>query len=539
MNRSLYRLFADFNGNDDRQLTDEQIEEKEFCERSFHNFISQSWKHIEGKDFIPGWHVRAISEHLEALHKLEIRNLVINLPPRCGKSLISAVCYPAYLWTIDPSLRFLYSSYAQILSAKDSVSCRRLICSEWYQTLWGDRFSLMRDVNNKLRFDNDKNGYRIASSVGGSNTGLGGDFVVCDDANSVSDVESEVSRMAVNDWWDYVMTTRFCNFKTGRRLIIQQRTHEHDLSGHVLNKDDANWIHLRLPMEFEKSERCITIPLPSSGKYEWRDPRLKDGELLWPDGIGDRELEDIKSGFQYDSYRISGQLQQRPSPSGGGILQREWFKLWKEKDLPDFDFVLQSWDTALTKGVDSCFSACTTWGVFEDKGGIKNIMLLSVFREKVEYPDLRKMATRLANNYDDIYIDDPTPGRNPPDMILIEAKVSGYSLLQDLMSANLPVMRFDPNKHGDKIGRVRLISHLIENGLVWLPTRSPKFEFLTEDAQMFLGAAELFPKGDGADIIDSMSQAFIRLKTSGWVYNKEDPMPEKQEAWKKEQKPYW
>jgi hypothetical protein len=155
------------------------MEEKEHCEKSFYNFISQSWKHIEGKDFIPSWHVSAMAEHLEALHSMQIRNLIINMPPRCGKSLVSSVIYPAYLWTLDPSLRFLYSSYAQALSAKDSVSCRRLIQCEWYQTLWGDKFSLMQDVNNKLRFDNDKNGYRIASSVGGSNTGLGGDFVIC------------------------------------------------------------------------------------------------------------------------------------------------------------------------------------------------------------------------------------------------------------------------------------------------------------------------------------------------------------------------
>lgn len=532
-----HRLFST-NFKEESKLTDAQTEEKNFCESSFYNFISQAWIHIEGKEFIPGWHVRAISEHLEALYRLEIRNLIINIPPRCGKSLISAVCFPAYLWTLDPSLRFLYSSYAQSLSSKDSVGCRRLIMSDWYQNLWGHKFSLMRDVNNKLRFDNDKNGYRIASSVGGSNTGLGGDFVVCDDANNVQSVESSTLRQSVNDWWDYVMTTRFCNFKTGRRLIIQQRTHENDLSGHVLKKDDDNVYLLRLPMEFEKGNRCVTIPLPSSGKHKWRDPRLKDGDLLWPDGIGHKELKDIKVGFKNDSYRISGQLQQRPSPSGGGILQRDWFKVWKEKEFPDFEFILQSWDTALTKSAESCYSACTTWGVFADKGGIKNVMLLSVFREKIEYPDLRKMAVRLARNYEDVYLDDPTIGRNEPDMILIEAKVSGYSLLQDLMSANLPVMAFHPGKHGDKEGRVRIISHLIENGLVWLPTDPPKCEFLTEDSQMFLEAAELFPKGDGADIVDSMSQALIRLKASGWVINKEDPQPEQQEVWKNN-KPYW
>jgi len=519
-------------------LTDEQLLEKDHCEKSFYNFIGQAWKHIEGRDFIPGWHVRAIAEHLEALYKLEITSLIINVPPRCGKSLVASVCLPAYVWLKNPELRFLYSSYAQVLASKDSVGCRRLIMSPWYQSLWGDRFSLMKDVNNKLRFDNDKRGYRISSSVGGSNTGLGGDFVISDDPNNVKEIESEVSRDEVNEWWDNVMTTRSEDFKKDRRCIIQQRTHFYDLSGHVLNKDDDRVVHLYLPMEFDKSDRCITVPLPSSGKYEWRDPRKNDGDLLCPERIGPDELKKIKAGFNHDSYVIAGQLQQRPSPAGGGIFKREWFKIWKEKEYPEFDIVLQSWDTALTKGENSCYSACTTWGIFEDKGGIKNIMLLSVLREKMEYPDLRKMATRLARNYEDVYIDEPMLGRNPADVILIEAKANGLSLLQDLMVANLPVVQFNPNKYGDKIGRARIVSHLMENGLVWLPTDAPKHEYLTEDSQIFLRAAEFFPKGDGADIIDSMSQAFIRLKTDGWIINKEDPQPQKQEAWAN-QKPYY
>ena len=516
----------------EKVLTDQELEEKAHCEESFYNFVAQSWRHIEGKNFIQGWHINAICEHLEALYNLQIRNLVINIPPRFGKSIISSVCYPAYLWIKEPSLRFLYSSYAQSLSAKDSVACRRLIQSEWYQNLWGDKYSLMQDVNHKLRFDNDKNGYRISSSVGGSNTGLGGDFVICDDPNNVKSVESEVTRNNINDWWDFTMTTRFGDFKTGRRLIIQQRTHMFDLTGHVLNKNSDNWVLLRLPMEFEKSNRCTTIPLKSSGnKSVWMDPRLKDKELLWPQAIGIKELTEMKNEFRNDSYVISGQLQQRPAPADGGIFRREWFKTWKEKDLPKFEFVLSSVDTALTTSETSCYSAITTWGVFEDDKGIKNIMLLSLMREKLEYPDLRKMAVRISKNYNDVDLDHPFYGNNPPDLMLIEAKVNGYSLLQDMMAANLPVMSFNPNRHGDKIGRARIISHLVENGLVWLQTSGPKHQQIDEEGQMLLSAAEFFPRGDGLDLIDSMTQAFIYIKNGGWVYNIDDPQLQQTEPW--------
>lgn len=511
---------------------------KEDCEESFYEFVKHAWKVLENREFIDGWHVQVLCEHLEALYYIDIRKLLINLPPRTGKSNIISVLFPAWCWVKQPELRFLYTSYAQTLSVRDSVACRRLITSDWYKFLWGDKFSLMSDVNNKLRFDNNKAGYRIASSTGGTNTGLGGDFILADDPNNVKDVESDVIRTGINEWWDYVMSTRVCNFKTSRWVVAQQRTHTLDLSGHILSKELDDWIHLCLPMEFESTRRCTTIPLVNDD-FVWKDPREKEGDLLWPDGIGDTELKNLKADFNYDSYRISGQLQQRPSPEGGGIIQKDWFKWWKEPDYPDFEYILQSWDTALTSNVTSCYSACTTWGVFDDNG-IKNLMLLSVFREKLEYPELRKMAVRLYNNYEDTLIDDPIVGFNKPHHILIEQKVSGYSLLQDLMATNIPVLKFNPNPYGNKLGRCRLVTHLMENGLVWLPTVTPNCRYLTEEAQIFLEAASLFPNDASNDIIDSTSQAFIRLTSSGWLMNKEDPRDAPQEeAWKKTKRPYY
>lgn len=524
------------------KLTEAQREERHRCESSFYEFVKHAWVYLEGRPYIDGWHVQAICEHLQALQKLEIRDLLLNIPFRHGKSLLAGALFSAWCWTIEPELRLLYTAYAQKLSTKDSVACRRLITSEWYQRLWGHKYRLMRDVNNLLRFDNSKFGYRIASSVSGAITGFGGDIICVDDPNNIFEVQSEVIRDSVNNWWDNVMSTRFSIAATGRRLVIQQRCHISDLSGHILAKNDPSWIHLCLPAEYEKSRRSVTIPLPMSNNKVWMDPRKKEGELLWPQGMGADDLEKIKRNFNHDSYIIACQLQQRPSPEGGGILREEWFKTWKQRDYPEFDFVLQSWDTSLTKKDDtSCYNACTTWGIFKDSGGINNIMLLSVFKEKMEYPDLRKAAVRLAYNYEDVIYDDPLLGapRNAPDMILIEEKVSGYSLLQDLGRANLNVMAFNPGKYkGRKVGRCRLVSHLIENGLVWLPAKSPTFEYYTDDSQMFLSAALTFPCKEANDVIDSMSQAFIRLTSTGWVANKEDPVFQTEPNWRTIDKPY-
>ncbi len=525
-----------------QRLSDQDLEEKSLCESSFAYFLQKSWPIMEGGGsvYIHGWHMDAVCEHLEALQRLDISRLIINLPPRMGKSTICSVAYCAWIWTKQPSSKFLYSAYAQGLAVRDSVRCRRLVQSKWYQKLWGDKFHLMKDVNNKLRFENSESGHRIASSVGGANTGEGAHYEVCDDPNNVKKSDSEVTRVGTNDWHDFVMSSRHAGIASQfRRLVVQQRTHAMDVTGNILSKDDDRWIHLRLPMEYEKYNSCRTIILPSTQGVLWEDPRRKEGELLWEAGMNAQQLHLFKTkDFKGDSYRIAGQLQQRPSPSGGGILKEDWFKVWKERELPDFDYVLQSWDTALTSSATSCYSACTTWGVFKNREGINNIMLISVFRERIEYPELRKMATRLSNNYYDVYIDHPISGRCPPHLVLIEAKVSGYSLIADLMSANIPVMKFDPGKHGDKIARCRIVSHLMENGLVWLPTEGPSHEIYTEDSTLFIQAAMTFPNDESNDIIDSMSQAFIRLLSTGWATNKEDPLPVYETAWRNKDRPY-
>jgi phage terminase large subunit-like protein len=528
------------------RLTPDQEKERWLCENSFYLFVEKAWPVIEGgKPFIPGWHVQAICEHMEALYKLEITRLIINIPPRMGKSNLCSVLFVAWVWAKDPSLSFLYSSYANSLSVRDSVKCRRLIQSDWYQSLWADKFSLMSDVNNKLRFDNDYSGYRIASSVGGTNTGLGAHFEISDDPNSVNESESEVIRESTNEWHDFVMSTRYAGTMSQfRRLVVQQRTHMQDVSGNILSKD-SRWIHLCLPMEFEKTNRCKTIPLRTSNGKVWRDPRTKEGELLWPAGINAQQLYDLKNkDFRGDPYRIAGQLQQRPSPAEGGIIQSSWYQLWKENDLPQFEYVLQSWDTAMagesknkSKNASICYSACTTWGIFSDKNDVKNIMLLSIYKGKIEYPDLKKMALRLAHNWYDTDFDYPITQGYPsekspysPDLVLIESKVSGYTLASDLMRTTIPIMRFNPNTVGNKETRAKRVTDLIENGRVWLPCDPPSF-YPNEYSQLLIKDSILFPNNESNDTIDSMSQAFIRLKQTGWVFHSEDYNPPQEFDW--------
>lgn len=519
-------------------LTDEDALIKEKCEASFYEFVKNAWQLVDGREYIDGWHMQAMCEHLQAVQQMEIRNLLCNLPPRMGKSTLFSVLFPAWCWTIEPTLRFLYVAYSEKLTLRDSINTRRLIASDWYQRLWKDKFTISRKVDNSHLFKNDKQGYRLSTSVSGTVTGEGGDCIIFDDPNNMETVHSSVIREGTNDFFDFTLSNRYTRESLLRRLVTQQRTHVNDLTGHILSRNDPSWVFLCLPMEFERSRRASTIVLPMSNGKVWKDPRTKEGELLFPQDVGQEGLQRIKFNLRNDSYNISAQLQQRPSPAEGGLLKAEWFKKWTEPFYPEFEYILQSWDTALTTGKMSCYSSCTTWGVFKDaKTGVKNVMLLSLFKEKIEYPELRQMAMRLAHNYEDIYMDDPIKGHRPPHLILVEEKVNGYCILQDLMRANLPVMRFNPNPHGNKIWRCRIVSHLMQNGLVWLPTEPPSYKHYTEDSQIFLDAAINFPEDRSGkptnDIIDSMSQAFIWLTSRGWVSNTEDPDFEENSDWDK------
>jgi len=436
-------------------------------------------------------------------------------------STLLSVLFPAWVWLDHPEERFLYTSYAHSLSTRDSTRCRRVIESDWYQLRWKEKFYLLSDQNSKVKFDNDQSGYRQCTSQNSSATGEGGSILVADDPNNAKDTESDLIRESRNTWWDQVWSTRMNNPKRDCKIVVQQRIHEKDITGHIIGNDDNNsWTRLILPMELETNRRAKTIILPSTNGKIWEDPREKEGELLWPERIGHVELAQLKQSLG-SQYRIAGQLQQRPAPESGGIIKKHWFKWWKYAKPPKIEHTIQSWDTALGAKDSNCYSACTTWGLFLDDENRMNIILLSLWRGKLEYPELRQMAQRMAQDYRDDDLNDPiSPDRqHTPDLILIEAKSSGISLIQDLHKAGVIVTRFDPDKHGDKILRVRLITHLIEAGKVWLPAKPPEFTRLRDYADLMCSQASIFPAAESRDLVDTMTQVLLRMRDSGYLSN--------------------
>jgi len=458
-------------------------------------FTKAAWPTIEpGVEFKNNWHIDAISDHLQAVAEGDIKRLIINVPPRHMKSISVAVALPAWTWATQPHKKFLYASYASSLSIRDSVKCRRLIDSPWYKAHFGDKFKLTDDQNQKQRFENDQTGYRIATSVGGALTGDGGDIIAIDDPHNSIEADSSKVREGVLEWWDQAMQTRLNDPRTGAFVIIMQRLHEQDLTGHILaNQLEGEWDHLMLPARYE-----VGAPNPMRSSLGFTDPRTKEGELLWPERMDEKTLTTLERSL--GSYAAAGQLQQRPSPKGGGILKASWWVPWEKEDMPEVSYVIQSWDTAFETKESSSYSARTTWGVFK-KDGCDCLIVLEAWWDKVNYPELRKLAQEA---YDDWQ----------PDAVLIEKKASGQSLLQDLRMAGVPVLAYSPDR--DKEARAHAASALLEDGRIYYPSNR-------KWAKDLISIAAAFPTHPNDDVVDTMTQAWLRLRKGWYLGHTEDP----------------
>lgn len=425
--------------------------EAEMAKRKLREFLRVVWPLFNpGTPFQNNWHLDAMCDHLEAVFRNQIRRLVINLPPRIGKSSVVSVAFPAWCWTNRPEYKAIYSSYAGSLATRDSVSTRSVIMSPWYRRHYGHLFRLTDDTNLKMRFKNDKGGERIASSVNGAILGEGGDLLVADDPNDTKKIESDPIRNETNRWWDEVMSSRLNDPKNGARIIVSQRTHEDDLSGHALAT--GGYEHLCMPMEYEPSILVNGFDLPTTS-LGWNDPRTEPGELLWPERIGEEEVEQFK--IDMGSIAYSGQHQQSPTSREGGLFKILWWGEYTTKgfELPADAEVIQCWDTAYKENTRADWSVCQTWARIGNFAYI-----LHVYREKVDFPKLKRAAKMLYERF-------------MPRAVYVENKASGPSLVQELMvDTDIPIILIEPSD-GDKVARATSVTPYCEAGRILLPDR--------------------------------------------------------------------
>lgn len=362
-------------------------ENRLIMEDSLYDFVRESWSSIESTQFQDSWAIEALCEHLQAVTRGHIKRLLINFPPRCGKSSVTSICWPAWTWAqpeeqhsfvSGPGAQFLTASYNHSLSLKLSTASRRLLLSPFYQEYWGDRFSLAGDQNSKTQYDNNCSGTRISTSVGGSLIGIGGSVLIADDPHNTESVESEAERETVLRWWKEFSSTRLNDPNLSAIVVVMQRLNEADVSGVIL-ESARDWVHLMLPMRYDEMRHCQTVIAPG---VTWDDPRRETGQkLMWPERFGEQKVREME--IDLGPYMASGRLQQRPSPQGGGILKDEWWKLWEEQDYPYCYYKWASADTAYTEKEENDPTGFTVWGLF-DIAGQPHVILMDAWRKRLE-----------------------------------------------------------------------------------------------------------------------------------------------------------
>jgi predicted phage terminase large subunit-like protein len=432
-----------------------------------------------------GWHIEAVTYELGRCLDGDNTRLLITQPPRSLKSICTSVAFVAWALGRDPAMRFICVSYSQELAGDLARQFRLVVDSDWYRALF-PTMRLVKDAENQCV--TSARGGRIATSIGGSLTGRGADIIIVDDPLKAEDAAAETARVEVIHWYSTTLATRLNDKRRGAIIVVMQRLHEEDLAGYLLSQ--GGWHHLDLPA-IAIEEQLIRIGTDPKDIY-----LREEGEALQLEREPLAALERIKADL--GSLAFSAQYQQRPIPVEGNLVRRDWFKLYDVPPMPKpGSRIVQSWDVAATTTGRSDWSVCTTWIIDS-----KTFHLLDIWRDRLEYPQLKRKVVELQQRY----------GART---VLIEKAGLGLNLVQDL---TIDSPSGFPNPigivpQGDKLTRMEAESARIEAGHVVLPRDAPWLDtFLTE--------LLAFPNGKHDDQVDSVSQ-FLH-----WAWHRAGRMPQ-------------
>lgn len=437
--------------------------------RDLSSFIQRTFLTVApGSAYAHNWHIDAIAYQLDRVARGEVTRLIITMPPRSLKSIAASVAFPAWLLGRDPRMRILAVSYAEGLSEKLALDCLRVMEAAWYRACF-PATRIAKGRGGRADFETTKGGGRFSTSIGGTLTGRGGDIILIDDPHKPEEAASDVRRQHVLDWFRTTLLSRLNEPNRGPIVLIQQRVHEADLAGTLL--DQGGWTHLDLPAI---AEDTTEIDVGHRGRI-----RRQAGDLLHPARLPRDLLERYRA--ELGSYVFAAQYQQKPAPLEGGIVKWDWFRGYDDPPVRGpGDRIVQSWDTASKADEANDYSVCTTWLVRRNEA-----WLLDLFRARLEYPELRYRICAEAN-------------RRKPGCVLIEDAGSGTQLIQDLKrKARLNVIGIRPKT--DKATRLMAFTPLIEAGRISIPVEAP---WLAD----FRHELTLFPNSKHDDQVDSLSQ---------------------------------
>ena len=458
-----------------------QLERNEACQENFLHFVRRMWP-----DFITGRHHKIIAEKLERVAKGELKRLIINMAPRHTKSEFASFLFPAWMMGRNPSMKIIQATHTTELAVNFGRKTKNLIDNEEYKEVFPD-VKLAADSKASGRWDTSSGGMYYAVGVGSNLAGRGGDLVVIDDPHSE---QTAMSAKGFDDAWDWYTGGPRQRLQPGGSIVlVQTRWSEKDMTGQLIRamaKDPLadQWEIVELPAIFE------------------------DGKPCWPEFWSLEDLTAVRASIPPSKW--NAQYQQNPTGEENAIIPREWWNKWEQEQVPQLQYVIQSYDTAFSKRETSDFSAITTWGVFYPvEGEGPNLILLDSKKGRWDFPELKEIALELYSFWE-------------PDSVIVEAKASGMPLTQEMRQTGIPVINFTPSRGNDKVSRVHAVSPLFEAGMVWAPDKTFAEELIEEVAA--------FPNGEYDDLVDSMTQALMRYRQGNFVQLPSDDWEESDQS---------
>ena len=416
-----------------------------------------------GITFKPNWHFEAVTHKLSQVASGEVRRLIITLPPRTLKSLCASVALPAWFLGRNPSERVVVVSYSDVLARSHANDFRQVVNHPLYQAAF-PAMRLARDTDREIV--TSKRGKRIATSIDGTLTGLGGNLIIIDDPLKLGDAMSEAVRNRVIEWYRSTLLSRADDKTAARIVLVMQRVHQDDLAGYL--QEQGGFEVLNLPAIAQRNET-----------YELGDGRIynrQKGELLHPEQEPAHVLAELKR--EMGPIAFSAQYQQSPIPPGGTIIKRKWLTPYDDVDHQPGDRIITSWDIALSETETGDYSACV---VLLQRGEV--FYILEVVRGRFPFDALKRKVMEVKQRYGS-------------STLLIEDSPISRGLIQSLREQSINVTVYKPDT--DKRARVIAQSDLFAGGSVRFPRRAGWLEEFTAELLAFPGRHD--------DQVDALTQ---------------------------------
>lgn len=460
---------------------------RDVFKRSYYEFFKWSFNILmPGEEYVDNFHIKYLCDILQEeverviARKEKTKDIIINIPPRTSKSLITSVCLMPWVWLNLPTAPFICVSFDEDLSYMNAQQSKDIIKSDEYQELFGDIYQIRKDSDSKGYFANNKGGFRLSKTVGANITGHKGLFILVDDPLNPKNAASDVLRATANTYYTSSLYNRLTPVQIGLRLIIMQRLHELDLSGYLLGKAPDSYLHICLPAEV--SHRINPPELVE--KYV-------EG-LLDPHRLSLKVLNDFRSVLGSTGY--AGQYMQSPSPDAGGIIRKAWFDIvqpssvYRDATKSPIMFFLDTAYTEKQENDPTAIMACFKQDNF--------LYVLDVQEVRMTLPDLCKYLISYTQRWQ----------YSSYSKIFVEPKASGIPLVQTIRATTmLNIIEMKAPKDS-KVTRAQAVTPLIESRRVRLVDGLY--------VENYLGQLTLFPNGAHDDMVDITVYAIDELLKS-------------------------